>query len=313
MRQSTSNILMIRPVNYQMNAETAVNNFFQKELKLSAVEVNKKAQKEFDDFVGVLRSADINVFIFDDILENRTPDSIFPNNWISFHNSGNIALFPMFARNRRRERRMDILESLEYEGFVFKEVFDYTEVEDDMVFLEGTGSLILDRINRKAYCALSPRADEDLLIEFCEDFEYMPIPFVANQTIDDKRLPIYHTNVMMCVGEKLAIVCFDSIDDKKHKGLVSQSLLQDGKIIIDISEDQMHHFAGNMLQVQSNTEQSYLVMSSTAYNSLSKEQVNAIEQHLKILHSPIPTIETLGGGSARCMMAEIFNPKLDSL
>jgi hypothetical protein len=299
---------MIRPVNFQMNAETAVNNFFQKELDLSPEDINKKAQQEFDDFVSVLREAGINVFVFEDILENRTPDSIFPNNWVSFHQSGNVALYPMFARNRRRERRMDILESLEEQGFVFNEVYDYTQVEDEMVFLEGTGSLILDRINRKAYCALSPRADEDLLIEFCEDFEYMPIPFVANQTVNGKRLPIYHTNVMMCVGEKIAVVCFDSIDDKKQKSLVSQSLLEDGKATVNISEDQMHHFAGNMLEVTSRTGEKYLVMSSTAYNSLTSEQIGQINKHLKILHSPIPTIETLGGGSSRCMMAEVFNP-----
>ncbi len=310
MPQSTSNILMIRPVNFQMNAETAVNNFFQKKLKLSSEEINTKAQNEFDNFVKVLRNSDINVYVYEDILENRTPDSIFPNNWVSFHHSGNVALYPMFAPNRRRERRMDLLESLEEEGFVFKEVYDYTRAEDEMVFLEGTGSIILDRENRKAYCALSPRANEELFIEFCEDFEYMPISFIANQTVNGDRLPIYHTNVMMCVGEKIAVVCFDSIDDKKHKQLVSESLLDDEKTIINITEDQMHKFAGNMLEVKSNSGKSYLVMSTTAYNALSTEQIEDIEKHLEILHSPIPTIETLGGGSARCMMAEIFNPKV---
>jgi len=311
MKQSTSNILMIRPVSFQMNAETAVNNFFQKELDLLPEEINEKAQQEFDDFVNVLREADINVFVFEDILENRTPDSIFPNNWVSFHQCGDVALYPMFARNRRRERRMDILESLEKEGFMLNEVYDYTQVEDEMAFLEGTGSLILDRINRKAYCALSPRADEDLLIEFCEDFEYMPIPFVANQSVNGDRLPIYHTNVMMCVCTDIAVVCFDSIDDKKQKNLVSQSLLEDGKTIINISEEQMHQFAGNMLEVTSSKGDKYLVMSSTAYNSLTSEQIEQINKHLKILHSPIPTIETLGGGSARCMMAEVFNPMVE--
>ncbi len=309
MPQTTSNILMIRPVNFQMNAETAVNNFFQKELQLSPEEINRKAQKEFDDFVNVLKDAGINIFVFEDVLENRTPDSIFPNNWVSFHYSGNVALYPMFAQNRRRERRMDILEALEDEGFEFNEVYDYTEAEKEMIFLEGTGSLILDRENRKAYCALSPRANEDLFIEFCEDFEYMPIPFVANQTVNGERLPIYHTNVMMCIGKKIAVVCFDSIDDKKHKKLVSDSLLDDGKVIIKIDEQQMHQFAGNMLEVESNSGKAYLVMSSTAYNSLTQEQIIQIEKHLDILHSPIPTIETLGGGSARCMMAEVFNPR----
>lgn len=308
MSQTTSNILMIRPVSFQMNAETLVNNFFQKSLPLLPEEINKKAQKEFDDFVVLLRSKGVEVYVFDDILENRTPDSIFPNNWVSFHRSGNVALYPMFAQNRRRERRMDILESLEKKGFVFNEVYDYTYAEEEMVFLEGTGSLVLDRKNRKAYCALSPRANEELLIEFCEDFEYMPIPFVANQTVNGNRMPVYHTNVMMCVAEKLAIVCFDSIDDKKHKKLVSESLIDDNKEIIKISEHQMHHFAGNMLEVKSKSGGTFLVMSTTAFNVLSKEQIHEINKHLTILHSPIPTIETLGGGSARCMMAEIFNP-----
>jgi hypothetical protein len=309
MKQATSNILMIRPVNFQMNAETAVNNFFQKQLQLSPEKINQKAQQEFDDFVKVLRDADINVFVFDDLAENQTPDSIFPNNWVSFHENSIIALYPMFAENRRRERRTEILADLEEEGFVFEQVFDYTAAENEGVFLEGTGSLILDRVNKKAYCALSPRANEELLIEFCEDFEYLPIPFFANQTMEGKRLPIYHTNVMMCIAEKLAIVCFETIDDIKEQKLVTKSLKEDGKTIISITEGQMNAFAGNMLQVNSNAGDSYLVMSTSAFNSLTDKQIKTIESHLKILHSPLTTIETLGGGSARCMMAEIFNPK----
>jgi len=309
MKQSTSHILMIRPVDFQLNTETAVNNFFQKELELSAENINQKAQEEFDNFVNVLREANINVYVFDDLAENKAPDSIFPNNWVSFHENGNIALYPMFAESRRRERRMDVLEQLELKGFTFKEVYDYTSAEQEGIFLEGTGSLILDRPNKKAYCALSSRADEDLLMEFCEDFEYMPIPFIANQTVNGERLPIYHTNVMMCIGEHIAVVCFDSIDDKRHKSLVSDSLLDDGKTIINITEEQMHQFAGNMLEVQSNTGKKFLVMSSTAYHSLTPSQITEIEQRLNILHSPLSTIETLGGGSARCMMAEVFNPK----
>lgn len=310
MKQSTSHILMIRPVDFQMNTETAVNNYFQKKLELSPEKINQKALQEFDNFVKILRDADINVFVFDDLAENQTPDSIFPNNWVSFHENGNIALYPMFAENRRRERRTELLAELEEEGFVFEQVFDYTSAELEGIFLEGTGSLILDRLNKKAYCALSPRANEQLLIEFCEDFEYMPIPFFANQTSGGKRLPIYHTNVMMCIAEKLAVVCFETIDDKKEQKLMTKSLKEDGKTIISITEDQMNAFAGNMLQVDSNSGRSYLVMSTTAYNSLTNDQIESIESHLKILHSPLNTIETLGGGSARCMMAEIFNPRI---
>lgn len=310
MKQTTNKILMIRPVAFNMNKETAVNNYFQKHLDESPSEINKKAQKEFDDFVEVLQNAGIEVFVYQDLKDSKTPDSIFPNNWISFHKNGNIALYPMFAENRRRERRQDILADLEDKGFTFNQVYDYTEAEKEAVYLEGTGSLILDRQNRKAYCALSSRASEELLFEFCEDFEYLPIPFQAFQTVENKRLPIYHTNVMMCVGTDLAVVCFDSIDDKAEKKLVSKSLKEDGKTIIDITEQQLEAFAGNMLEVHNKNGDNFLVMSSQAFKSLTQEQIKTIGKHLKILHSPLETIETLGGGSARCMMAEIFNAKI---
>ena len=306
--QSTDKILMIRPASSGYNEETAENNFFQIKLNENQDTLIARAQKEFDAFVDVLRNAGIKVYVFEDIKENNTPDAVFPNNWISFHDNGDIAIYPMFAENRRRERRSDILDRLEEEGLVFNKVFNYTDAEDDGVFLEGTGSLILDRVHKKAYCALSPRADEDLFIEFCEDFEYMPIAFEAFQTVEEKRLPIYHTNVMMCVGTDIAVVCFDSIDKKAHKNLVSKSLLDDGKTIITITEAQMESFAGNMLEVCNQDGERFLVMSTQAYSSLSKTQIESIEKHLKILHSPINTIEALGGGSARCMMAEIFNP-----
>ncbi|MGX1023981.1 citrulline utilization hydrolase CtlX [Flavobacterium sp. CS20] len=309
MKQSTDKILMIRPVAFEMNKETAVNNYFQKTLNLNAEAINAKVQKEFDDFVDILKASGIDVFVYDDIADLKTPDSIFPNNWISFHENGNIALYPMFAENRRRERRQDILEDLEQKGFQFHQVYDYTSAEDENIFLEGTGSLILDRVNRKAYCALSPRANEELLIEFCEDFEFLPIPFKAYQTVGSKRLPIYHTNVMMCVGTDIAIVCFDSVDDKADKKLLSKSLKEDNKTIVEISEQQLEAYAGNMLEVQNRNGDKFLVMSTQAYKSLQATQVQTIEQYLKILHSPLNTIETLGGGSARCMIAEIFNAK----
>lgn len=310
MKQSTDKILMIRPVAFNMNKETAVNNYFQKTLSNKALDINIQAQKEFDDFVEVLKNAGVEVFVYNDLAEQETPDSIFPNNWVTFHENGNIAFYPMFAKNRRRERRLDILEDLENKGIQFKQVYDYSEAENEEVYLEGTGSLILDRTNRKAYCALSSRASEELLFEFCEDFEFLPVPFKAFQSVGDKRLLIYHTNVMMCVGTDIAVICFDSVDDKAHKNLLSKSLKEDGKTIINISEQQLEAFAGNMLEVQNKKGEKFLVMSSQAYNSLDSSQIESIEQHLKILHSPLDTIETLGGGSARCMMAEIFNRKL---
>lgn len=299
---------MVRPVAFRMNEQTAVNNYFQEEIQLKNEEINQKAQQEFDDFVSKLRQVGVHVIVVDDIKSQDTPDSVFPNNWVTFHQSGNIALFPMFAENRRRERREDVLELIEDEGFVINDVYDYTSAEQENIFLEGTGSLILDRENEIAYCALSPRADEELVIEFCEDFEFTPVFFKAYQSVKDKRELIYHTNVMMAVGTTFAIICLDCIDDKQERKNVVEHLKKSNKEIISITEEQMHQFAGNMLQVQGK-DQSYLVMSSAAYRSLNQNQITHIQKHCTILHSDLHTIETCGGGSARCMLAEIFLPK----
>ncbi|MEF3080245.1 citrulline utilization hydrolase CtlX [Winogradskyella poriferorum] len=309
MQQTTDTILMIRPVNFRMNEQTAVNNYFQEDIDLKNAEINAKAQKEFDAFVEKLKAVGINVVVESDDELMDTPDSVFPNNWVSFHSNGDIALYPMFAENRRKERRDEVFIRLENEGFKIENIVDYTAAEEEDVFLEGTGSLILDRVNRKAYCALSPRADEDLFIEFCEDFEYTPIVFVANQTVEGKRLPIYHTNVMMCLAETFAVICLETIDDKKERKNVIKHLKEDGKEIISISEAQMHQFAGNMLQLRGKDNQRYLIMSEAAHNSLTKDQINKIEKHCPIISSSLETIETCGGGSARCMMAEVFLPK----
>ena len=212
----------------------------------------------------------------------------------------------MFAKNRRLEKREDVLEILEKNGFEIKNVIDYSEAEIEEIFLEGTGSMILDRANRKAYCALSPRADEELFIEFCEDFEFSPVIFTANQTVEGSREAIYHTNVMMCIAETFAVICLDAIDDKKEKKNVLKYLKSDGKEIISITEKQVTQFAGNMLQVKGENDKLFLIMSSSAFNSLTKEQVNKIEKHNTIIHSSLNIIETCGGGSARCMMAEVF-------
>lgn len=310
MQQTTNTILMIRPVNFRMNEQTAVNNYYQKDLDSVLPDtVNTKAQQEFDLYVKKLKAIGVNVIVVNDTEDTDTPDSVFPNNWVSFHENGNVGLYPMFAENRRVERREDILETLEENGFVINNVIDYTAAEDEDVFLEGTGSVILDRINRKAYCALSPRADEELFIEFCEDFEFFPVIFNANQTVEGNRKAIYHTNVMMCVGETFSVICLSSIDDKKERKNVLKHLKEDGKTIIDITEDQVNNFAGNMLQVKGSDDTSYLIMSQSAFDSLTKQQINTIEQHTKILSSSLSTIEFCGGGSARCMMAEVFLPK----
>ncbi|WP_437822767.1 citrulline utilization hydrolase CtlX [Tenacibaculum mesophilum] len=310
MQQTTNTILMVRPANFRMNEQTAVNNYYQQELSgMLPASINVKAQEEFDAFVGKLRAVGVSVVVTEDTKEPNTPDALFPNNWISFHENGDVAIYPMFAENRRLERREDVLEKLEEKGFVIENVVDYSEAEEEGIFLEGTGSMILDRYNRKAYCALSPRADEELFIEFCEDFEYTPVIFTANQTVKGRREAIYHTNVMMCVAESFAVVCLDSIDDKKEKKNVLKHLKSDGKEVIAISEQQVTQFAGNMLQVKGVNDERYLVMSSSAFNSLNPNQIKAIEKHCKILHSSLETIEICGGGSARCMMAEVFLPK----
>lgn len=309
MRQITNTILMIRPVQFRMNEQTAVNNYYQEDTGDDQKDSNIKAQTEFDNFVNVLKKAGVNVLVINDDSENDTPDSIFPNNWVSFHENGDVGLYPMFAVNRRRERRPEVLELIENKGFKINNIIDYTAAEDENIFLEGTGSLILDRVHKKAYCALSPRADEELLIEFCEDFEYTPVIFTAYQSVEEKRLPIYHTNVMMGLGETFAIVCLDCVDDKKERKNLLNHLKSDGKEVIAIAEEQVNHFAGNMLQVAGSEDKRYLVMSSAAFESLTKSQILAIEGHCAIIHSDLNTIETLGGGSARCMMAEIFLPK----
>lgn len=309
MKQITNTILMIRPINFRMNEQTAVNNYFMEEMELKNQTINKNAQDEFDTFVNTLRGKGVHVIVIDDTNEYDTPDSIFPNNWISFHESGNVVIYPMFAENRRNERREDILDVLEENGFKIKDIVDYTSAEEQDVFLEGTGSILMDRVNQKVYCALSDRAHEELIIEFCEDFDCFPVIFTANQTVEGQRLPIYHTNVMMALGEDFAVICLDSIDDKKERKNVIEHLKKDGKELIKISEAQMHQFAGNMLEVFGSDDKRFLVMSSAAYNSLDPSQLAQIEKRCEIIHSPLDTIETCGGGSARCMMAEVFLPK----
>jgi len=310
MQQTTNTILMIRPINFRRNEQTAVNNFYQKEADFQLAESeNVKAQREFDAFVEKLRAVGVQVIVISDTDDYDTPDSIFPNNWISFHQNGTVGLYPMFAENRRHERREDVLERLEEEGFLIETIVDYTSAEEEGVFLEGTGSLLLDRENKIAYCALSARADEELFIEFCEDFEYTPVIFTAYQTVDNERKVIYHTNVMMCLAETFSVICLDAIDDKSERKNIVKHLKESGKEVIDITEEQINNFAGNMLQVRGNDDKRYLIMSQAAYDSLTPSQIKTFKIHCEILTSSLETIEACGGGSARCMMAEVFLPK----
>ena len=247
-RQTTNTILMIRPVQFRMNEQTAVNNYYQKILgDLSPSAINIRAVNEFNAFVDKLRAVGIQIIVMNDTQEFDTPDSIFPNNWISFHNNGSIALYPMFAKNRRLERKESILEGVEKKGFLINSVLDYTNAEADSVFLEGTGSIILDRINRKAYCALSPRADEGLFIEFCEDFDYFPVVFSAYQTVAEVRKKIYHTNVMMCLGNDFALIGLETIKEVNEKEMIINSFERTNKKIIEISSDQIWQLQASIL------------------------------------------------------------------
>jgi hypothetical protein len=293
---------MIKPVRFDFNAETAVNNSFQQ--ASGDQDIAARATQEFNRFVQVLQAAGIDVMVVEDTPEPHTPDSVFPNNWISFHEDGTLFLYPMFAVNRRLERKPHVLEQIKAK-FRVQAIRDISEYENEQVFLEGTGSMVLDRQHTIAYACLSPRTDLQLFKEWCTIAGYTPVAFTA--TANDNEL-IYHTNVMMCVADEYAVICLDCIPDETERRLVAQSLTGSGKQIITISLQQMNSFAGNMLQVQNQQGQRYLVMSSQAYHSLDASQRSAIESFNPILHSDISTIETNGGGSARCMMAEIFLP-----
>ena len=298
MSQATNSILMIRPVNFGYNEETAKDNHYQNKDSIFK-DANERAQREFDDMVLNLRQNGISVHVFQDDENEYTPDSIFPNNWISFHKNGDVGLYPMYAENRRLERRPEILEFLENKGFAISNIIDYSGAEAENKFLEGTGSMILDRENRLAYCSISNRSNEDLFIEFCEDFEFTPVIFNSFQTVGKKRLPIYHTNVMMCIATDYAIVCLDSIDDKKQRKNVSNFINDSGKKLIEISENQVESFAGNMLELVNDKGESVLVMSKSAEDSLNMNQKNTITNYSIIVSCDINTIEVCGGGSAR--------------
>ncbi|WP_370897362.1 citrulline utilization hydrolase CtlX [Chryseobacterium gossypii] len=305
--QTTDTVLMIEPIAFGYNAQTAENNYFQVDQKDS--DVQQKALQEFNNFVGKLRSKGINVITVKDTLEPHTPDSIFPNNWVSFHKDGKVVLYPMFAPNRRVERRNDIIEAIKDRGFEVEEVDDWSSSEADEKFLEGTGSMIFDHDNKIAYGSVSLRLDEKLFRKFCEKYGFMPVVFHSFQTVGTERLPIYHTNVMMCVADRFVVICLDCIDDELERSKVIETIKNSGKEIIEISEEQMQQFAGNMLQVQNKEGEKFLVMSETAYRSLTPEQVANIEKYCEIIYSDLHTIEVNGGGSARCMLAEVFLPK----
>ncbi|WP_312819358.1 citrulline utilization hydrolase CtlX [Kaistella carnis] len=305
--QTANTVVMVEPIAFGYNSQTAENNYFQVEQK--EADIQEKALQEFNNFVGKLRDKGIKVITVKDTLEPHSPDSIFPNNWVSFHEDGRVALYPMFAPNRRVERRADILDTVRNEGFKISEINDLSSPENEDKFLEGTGSMIFDHDHKIAYGSVSLRLDEELFRDFCDQFGYTPVVFHSFQNVGNQRLPIYHTNVMMCVAEQFVVICLDCIDDELEREKVQEVIKSTEKEIIEISEDQMHQFAGNMLQVQNEEGTQFLVMSETAYKSLTKEQIEKIESYCEIIYADLNTIEVNGGGSARCMLAEVFLPK----
>ena len=311
-KQVTNTVMMIRPACFGYNSETALDNVYQKKnSKISSSEIAEKALLEFDNFVDILENAGINVIQFEDDLKSITPDSIFPNNWISTHQDGTICLFPMYAENRRIERRKDILSYFE-NNFKVSSLLDKAEIyEANNKFLEGTGSMVLDRVNKVAYACISKRTNENLFYEWCEKMNFKGITFLSN----DSGAPVYHTNVLMSVSENLVFICLDAIINNNKREQVLTSLNDTNKEILEISQYQMQNFLGNVLELKNNKNESFLVMSTTAFESLDNEQINTINKKSQILHSSLNTIEYFGGGSARCMIAEVFlepnfSPKL---
>ena len=308
-KQITSNLIMVRPRHFNFNLETAENNHFQKEEKiLSDEKILRKAVKEFDNLVYKLLKNKINVTVIDDRQDVKTTDSIFPNNWISFHQNGLVFIYPMFSENRRKEKRLDILERLN-ESYKLKKVIDFSSYEDKSIFLEGTGSMILDRQHKICYASISERTNIIALKDFCKKTSYEPIIFKSYQKVGDNKKLIYHTNVMMCVAEEYVLICLDSVHRKDEKKNIITAILKTKKEIIEISEKQCNSFAGNMLQVSNKNNDKFLVMSNTAYDSLQEKQKIRLKKFNKIIHSDLTLIEKLGGGSARCMIAENFLPK----
>jgi len=293
-------ILMVRPFQFYFNQQTAANNFFQSNINIE--NANELAIAEFDAMVEKLRAHQIKVNVVQDTKDPSTPDSIFPNNWVSTHTNGTLCLYPMYAENRRAERKSSVIEFLQ-SNYKIENTLDLTDLEKEGIFLEGTGSMVLDHQNKIAYGCLSERLDKEAFISWCDKMQFKPITFKA---VDDKAQPIYHTNVLMCMGNQFVVICLDSIPNEQERQMLLDSFARTNKEVIEISQDQLNHFAGNMLQVFDITEKPHLIISEQAYKSLHTAQLKSLEKYNPLLPISIPTIEALGGGSTRCMMAEIY-------
>ncbi|KAA0988984.1 citrulline utilization hydrolase CtlX [Dyadobacter aurulentus] len=304
--QSTPRIMMIRPAKFGFNEETAPSNAFQNQTSQidESLTDAQTAEAEFELMVDQLRKAGVDLRVFDDTDEVVRPDAVFPNNWVSFHQSGKVVLYPMMAQNRRLERRHDIIEALG-KDFNIEEIIDLTYFEEQGKFLEGTGSMVLDRRYKIAYACLSPRTHPEVLHAFGEAMGYEIVTFSA---FDENDRPIYHTNVLMCVGDIFAVICLEAIKNPDERQMVRAALEETSKYIVEISLEQVRHFAGNMLMVRNNKLDKFLIMSTQAYDSLTSKQVKQLTEYARLLHTDLSFIETYGGGSARCMMTEIHLP-----
>jgi hypothetical protein len=303
--QHTNSLFLVRPAAFGFNDETASSNAFQNQETKNSQELQEQVLQEFDAFALKLKNRGFNVYVFNDTKTPVKPDAVFPNNWISIHADGTLLLYPMQAKNRQLERREDIINQLK-QDFEITKTIDYSIYEQENRFLEGTGSIIFDHINQIAYACTSPRTDLELFKQLCSTLNYKAIAF---QAVDKNKQEIYHTNVMLCIGEKVVVICLESIQNQEEREKVIQSFENTGHQIIAISFDQMNHFAGNMLELLTPEGKRLLVLSQTAFSSLSKFQIEQIETYNELFPIPIKTIETIGGGSARCMIAEIFAKK----
>ena len=302
MSQITKNILMIKPSSFGFNNDTSGDNYFQKQINnLSQSEIRLKAVEEFENMCSILKKNGINIIVFENDENKKLTDDVFPNNWISFHGNKYV-IHSMYAKSRRGEKNKSFINTLSTHNFNYTLLNDYTNYELEDIFLEGTGSVVLDRVNKHAYCSISKRSNVDLFKLFCDDIGYKPISF---KSYDYRGDLIYHTNVMMSIGDDFALVCFESINDKNEKILVKESLEKSGRKILEISLSQVDSFAGNLIQL-GDKKNKIIVISELAYSSLNNHQKNILSAESKIVNIPIPTIQKCGGGSVRCMIAELI-------
>lgn len=302
-------LMMVRPASFGPNSQTSATNTFQQNPGRQTADATARSQAEFDRMVEVLSAHEIAVHVFNDTASPAKPDAVFPNNWISLHEDGTVVLYPMMAENRRTERNTDIIAQLKRD-FVVRRVIDLSEAEKHGSYLEGTGSVVFDHANKIAYACRSPRTDDALVKRLCDELGYKPVIFNA---VDENNIAVYHTNVMMCIGAKFAVVCLDAVKDENDQDVLLESFSASEKKVIAISFAQMRAFAGNMIEVLTHDHEPVVLLSETAFQSLLPGQVNAISQFAEMLPLQINTIENVGGGSVRCMVAGIHLPRQNQL